>query len=134
MRGVAMRTNNGYELSDFSVDIFESGGSIHIKMGCFADNNKDAPFHVYNRQIIDAGYYSSRELFYAVLSASLGRMINDLLNTEIRPPVKCECQSREWFQEHPDDHQEYWRTKNGRVYPKDHTNNCPKNPINLRRN
>ena len=28
----------------------------------------------------------------------------------------------------------YWRTKNGRVYPKDHTNNCPKNPINLRRN
>lgn len=129
-----MKTGNGYNISDFSVDIFESGDSIHIKMGCFADNNKDAPFHVDNRQVIDAGYYSSRELFYAVLSASLGRMINDLLNTEVRPPAKCECQSREWFQEHPDDHQEYWRTKNGRVYPKDHTNNCPKNPINLRRN
>lgn len=129
-----MKTDNGYELSDFSVDIVESVDSIRIRMDCFADNSKDAPFHVYNQQIIDAGYYSSRELFYAVLSASLGRMINDLLNTEIRPPVKCECQSREWFREHPDDHQEYWRTKGGRVYPKDHTNNCPKNPINLRGN
>lgn len=126
-------TNNGYELSDFSVDIFERGDCIYIQMDCFA-NNKDAPFHVYSKQRIASEYASSRELFYAVLSASLGRMINDLLNTEVRPPVKCECQSREWFREHPDDHQEYWRTKNGRVYPKYHTNNCPKNPINLRRN
>lgn len=50
------------------------------------------------------------------------------------PPDKCECQSREWLEAHPDDIQEYWRTTDGRIYSKDHTNLCPKNPKNRSKN
>lgn len=30
-----MKTDNGYELSDFSVDIFEEGEHIKVRVECF---------------------------------------------------------------------------------------------------
>lgn len=129
-----MKTSNGYNLSDFSVDIFEENDLIKVRVDCFADDGKSAPFIVSSRGLIDSRAIRHREIFYTHLAGTLTECINKVLSSEITPPEKCECQSREWFREHPDDHQEYWRTKGGRVYPKDHTNNCPKNPINLRGN
>lgn len=129
-----MKTDNGYNLSDFSVDIFEWNELIRVRVECFADNHNCIPFHVVNNQVINKDITLDPEFFYDVLGRVITKSLNEILTADIAPPDKCECQSREWFQEHPDDHQEYWRTKNGRVYPKDHTNNCPKNPINLRRN
>lgn len=64
----SMKAKNGFDLSDFAIDIYEREDSFRVRVDCFVA--------------------------------------------------------------HPYDRQEYWRTKNGRIYPKDHTVHCPKNPAN----
>lgn len=128
-----MRTNNGYELSDFIVDIFESGDHVKVRVECFADNHTGIPFHVTNSQVIDKDITLDPKFFYAVLSRVTTHVLNEILTSDIVPPDKCECQDREWFRKHPDDRQEYWRSTSGRIYPKAHTVNCPNNPSNQRK-
>ena len=129
-----MKTGNGYNLSDFSVDIFEENDLIRVRVECFADNRNCIPFHVVNSQVIDKAITLNPKFFYTVLSRVTTHALNEILTSDVVPPDKCECQDREWFRKHPDDRQEYWRSTSGRIYPKAHTVNCPKNPINLRRN
>lgn len=129
-----MKTENGYELSDFSVDIFEEGDGIKVRVECFADNRVDVPFHLYNQGVIDKAVESDSKFLYAVLARMVTETLNGILTSEIAPPDKCECQDHYWFKTHPDDRQEYWRTKSGRIYPKTHTIKCPHNPANRRKN
>ena len=130
---MAVKTENRYELSDFSVDIFEENDLIKVRVDCFADDGNTPPFIVSSRGLIDSSVIRHRELFYTHLAGTLTECINKVLSSEITPPEKCECQDRDWFRHHPEDRQEYWRTKAGRVYAKDHTVLCPNNPTNRRK-
>lgn len=130
---MAVKTNNGYNLSDFSVNISEAGDLVAVQVECFANNRVDAPVRVYSAGKIDNLLISDPKLFYFYLSNVITRQINNLITTEITQPEKCECQSRDWFRTHPEDFQEYWRCINGKVYPKNHTALCPNNPINRRK-
>lgn len=121
---------NGFELSDFSVDIYERGDSLRVRVDCFADDGVHAPFNVCETVLVSKTVVIDEALLYYTLSKIVTKMINDIINSDIQRPEPCECQSREWFFEHPYDRQEYWRTKNGRIYPKDHTVHCPKNLAN----
>lgn len=127
-------TTDGYELSDFSVDIFEERGYVKIRLECFADNRVDIPFSVSRTSMIDSECSRDGKFFYSVLSLTVSDMINNIMTSDIVQPEKCECQDHYWFKTHPDDRQEYWRTKSGRIYPKTHTIKCPKNPANRRKN
>lgn len=129
-----MKTDNGYELSDFSVDIYERGEFVHVKVDCFADDRINVPFHVYDRKVIDKELINDPKLFYYMLASMITRMLSDIMTSDINPPEKCECQDHYWLKTHPDDRQEYWRTKSGRIYPKAHTVKCPNNPANRRKN
>lgn len=128
-----MKTENGYELSEFSVHILEEGELIKVEVECFVENRIDMPFIVSAKDVIPEALVSDRKDFYAYLGIVISRRINDIISSEITPPKKCECQDRHWFKTHPDDRQDYWRTKDGRVYPKDHTVRCPNNPSNRRK-
>lgn len=131
---MTVTTDDGYELSDFSVDIFEEGEHIKVRVKCFADDRVRIPFHLYNQGVIDKAVESDSKFFYAVLARMTTETLNGILTSEITPPDKCECQDHYWFKTHPDDRQEYWCTKNGRIYPKAHTVKCPNNPANQRKN
>ena len=129
-----MKTDNGYELSDFKVDISEEPGWVRIRLECFADNRVDIPFMVSATSVIDSDCKRDGKFFYSVLSLTVSDMINNVVNSDIVRPDPCECQDHYWFKTHPDDRQEYWRTKSGRIYPKTHTIKCPNNPANRRKN
>lgn len=129
-----MKTDNGYELSDFSVDIFEEPGWVRIRLECFADNRVDIPFQLAVNSLIDSECTSDTKFFYSVLSQTISDMVNTITTTDIQRPDPCECQDHYWFKTHPDDRQEYWRTNSGRIYPKTHTIKCPHNPANRRKN
>lgn len=129
-----MKTDNGYKLSDFSVDIFEEREYVKIRLECFADNRVDIPFQLAVNSLIDSECTSDTKFFYSVLSQTISDMVNTITTTDIQRPDPCECQDHYWFKTHPDDRQEYWRTKSGRIYPKTHTIKCPHNPANRRKN
>lgn len=128
-----MKTDNGYELSDFSVDISEEPGWVRIRLECFADNRVDIPFQLAVNSLIDSECTSDTKFFYSVLSQTISDMVNTITTTDIQRPDPCECQDHYWFKTHPDDRQEYGRMKSGRIYPKTHTIKCPHNPANRRK-
>lgn len=121
---------NGFELSDFSVDIYEQDDSLRVRVDCFADDDTHAPFNVYKVAVVPKTFVDDE----SSLSMTIAKLVDDIVNSDINRPTPCECQSREWFDKHPYDRQEYWRTRDGRIYPKDHTVHCPKNPANRRSN
>lgn len=121
---------NGFDLSDFSVDIYELDDSIRVRVDCFADDSLHAPFNVCETNFVSKTFVVNEYSLYHVLSMTITKLINNIINSDIQRPKPCECQSREWLFEHPYDRQEYWRTNDGRIYPKEHTNHCPKNPAN----
>lgn len=121
-------SRNRFNLSDFSVDIYEREDSLRVRVDCFADDGTHAPFNVCETALVSKTFTVNEVVLYHTLSATITKLINDIINSDIQRPTPCECQSREWFDKHPYDRQEYWRTMNGRIYPKDHTVNCPKNP------
>lgn len=125
-----MKKVNGFDLSDFSVDIFEQEDFLRVRVDCFADDGVHAPFNVFETKFLSKTFTINEVSLYRILSVTITKLINDIINSDIRRPTPCECQSREWFFKHPYDRQEYWRTKNGRIYPKDHTVHCPKNTAN----
>lgn len=125
-----VRSRNCFELSDLSVDIYELEDSLRVRVDCFVDDGFCAPFNVCETAILSKTFAINELALYRALSVTITKLINDIVNSDIRRPEPCECQSREWFDKHPYDRQEYWRTSNGRIYPKDHTVHCPKNPAN----
>lgn len=127
---MSIRNRNRFDLSDFSVDIYELDDSIRLRVDCFADDGVHKPFNVYETAILSKTFAINEAALFDAMSTTITKLINDIVNSDIQRPEPCECQSREWFLEHPYDRQEYWRTKNGRIYPKDHTVYCPKNPAN----
>ncbi len=131
---MAVMSDNGYYLSDFSVHILEEGELIKVEVECFAENRIDMPFIVSVKDVIPEALVSDRKDFYAYLGIIISRRINGIVSSNIEPPEKCECQGHYWFKLHPDDRQEYWRSPSGRVYPKTHTIKCPNNPANRRKN
>lgn len=127
-------TRKDFELSDFSVEIYEKDDSFRVRIDCFADDGVHAPFNVSETHLVSKTFAVDEAMLYHVLSMTITKLINDIINSDIQRPTPCVCQSREWFFEHPYDRQEYWRANNGRIYPKDHTVHCPKNPVNRRSN
>lgn len=125
-----MHNKNGFDLSDFSVDIYEWEDSLRVRVDCFADDGVHAPFDVSETAIVSKTFTINEVALYCALSSIITKLINDIINSDIQTPKPCECQSREWLDKHPYDRQEYWRTMNGRIYPKDHTVHCPKNHAN----
>lgn len=121
---------NCFDLSEFSVDIYERDDSFRVRVDCFADDGVHAPFKVYKKTLVTKTFAVNETALLSMLSMTITNLINDIINSDIQIPEPCECQSREWLGKHPYDRQEYWRTKNGRIYPKDHTVHCPKNPAN----
>lgn len=125
-----MNKVNGFDLSDFSVDIYEREDSFRVRVDCFADDGVNAPFNVSKIGVVSKTFAINDDVLYDALSKTIAKLVGDIVTSDIQRPEPCECQSREWFGKHPYDRQEYWRTKNGRIYPKDHTVYCPKNPAN----
>lgn len=125
-----MHNKNGFELSDFSVDIYELEDSFRIRVDCFVYDSIQAPFNVYKIAFVSKTFAIDEAMLCYTLSMTITKLINDIINSDIQRPKPCECRSREWFDTHPYDRQEYWRARNGRIYPKDHTVHCPKNPAN----
>ena len=121
---------SGFELSDFSVDIYEMDYDFRVRVDCFADDGVHAPFNMYEIGAVSKTFAIDEVSLFHALSTTITKLINDIIDSDIHRPEPCECQSREWFSKHPYDRQEYWRTNNGRIYPKDHTVRCPKNPAN----
>lgn len=125
-----MKSVKGFDLSDFSVDLYEQEDSYRVRVDCFADDGVHAPFNVFEIAFVSKTFAINDAMLCNALSTTITKLINDIINSDIRRAKPCECQSREWFVKHPYDRQEYWRTKKGRIYPKDHTVHCPKNPAN----
>lgn len=130
---MTVTTRNCFELSDFSVDIYETGDSIKVRVDCFADDSVQFPFNVYGIAKISNEITNDRKLFYHTLSVTVARLINGIINSDVTPPDKCECQNHDWFKSHPEDRQAYWRTKAGRIYSQAHTVKCPNNPSNRKK-
>lgn len=129
-----MRTENGYYLSDFSVDIYEEGDLVKVRVECFADDRVKVPFYVAATGVIDKNITADPKFFYATLARTVTQSLNEILTSDIVQPDPCECQDHYWFKTHPNDRQEYWRSPSGRIYPKTHTIYCPNNPANRRKN
>lgn len=128
-----MKTENGYTLSDFSVDIRCEAGLFKVSAECFATDNVHTPFVASVTNVADFDTIVNEDLFLSAVSTMVTRTVNDLITSDISNPDLCECQGPDWFKTHPDDRQEYWRTKGGQIYPKSHTVKCPNNPSNQRK-
>ena len=129
-----LKGKNQFELSDFSVDIYEQDDSYRVRVDCFADDSINPPFNVGAVTFVSKLRALNYATLYHELSMTISELINNIINSDIQRPEPCECNSREWFDKHPYDRQEYWRTNSGRIYPKDHTLHCPKNHVIPRRN
>lgn len=129
-----MTNKKEFDLSDFSVDIYEREESLSVRVVCFADDGVHAPFNVSEIAFVSKMLVVDEATRCYVLSKTITKLINEIVSSDISRPTPCECQSREWLDKHPYDRQEYWRARNGRIYPKDHTVCCPKNPTNRRSN
>ena len=127
-------TIDGYDLSDFKVDISEEPGCVRIRLECFADNRVGIPFQLAATSLIGSDCTHDTKYFYSVLSKTISDLVNTITTTDISRPDPCKCQDRYWFKTHPDDRQEYWRSASGRIFPKTHTLKCPHNPANRRNN
>lgn len=123
-----MTNKKEFDISDFSVDIYERDDAIHVRVDCFAYDGVHAPFGICRTSLISKTFAINEVVLYHTLSTTIANMVNDIINSDIQRPEPCECWSREWFDKHPYDRYEYWRTNSGRIYPKDHTVHCPKNP------
>ncbi len=93
-----------------------------------ADDGANPPYKVQDEIIVSPGTLSTFGV--SMYGPVCTELMQKIVSIDLTPPDKCECQSREWLEAHPDDIQEYWRTTDGRIYAKDHTNLCPKNPKN----
>lgn len=116
---------NGEKLYSPTFWFTDTTHGIKVKLSVLVDDGTNAPYKAHNETIIAPG-------LLAVYGVSMygpvcTELMQKIMNIDLTPPDKCECQSREWLETHPGDKQEYWRTADGRVYAKDHTNLCPKN-------
>jgi len=129
-----MKTKNGFELSDFSVDIRSEEGLFKVRAECFATDDVHMPFVASVTNTVNFDSIVNADHFLSAVSMMVTRAVNDLITSDISNPDLCECQNPDWFKNHPDDRQEYCRTKSGRSYPKAHTVKCPNNPATGRKN
>lgn len=123
---------NGEKLYDPRFQFTEKLSGTEVKLTAVVDDGMNAPYKAYLAIVVSPEFVCS--LGTAVYGFICNDLLRDLMDMELKPPDKCECQSREWLEAHPRDMQEYWRTTDGRVYAKDHTNLCPKNPKNRNKN
>lgn len=129
---VMMYGKNGEKLYSPTFWFTETPQGVKIKLTVRVDDGTNPPYKVQDEIIVSLEKLS---IFGAAMCGpACTELIQKIMSIDLTPPDKCECQSREWLEAHPDDIQEYWRTVDGRVYAKDHTNLCPKNPKNRSKN
>ena len=119
---------NGEKLYDPRFCFSDVQLGTKIKLTVLVDDGKNPPYKA------RLAYVVSPEFGVTVYGTVCSRLLHDLMATDFMPPEPCKCQSREWLEAHSDDIQEYWRTTDGRVYAKDHTNLCPNKPKNRSKN
>lgn len=105
---------------------------VIVKLMVLVDDGTNPPYNVHDEIIVAPETLSVFGV--SMYGPVCTELMQKIMNTDFTPPDKCECQSREWLEAHPDDIQEYWRTIDGRVYAKDHTNLCPNNHKNRSKN
>lgn len=129
---VMLYGKNGEKLYSPTFCTTDVGLGIRVKLTVLVDDGKNPPYKASCARLVTPGIFTSLgDNTYGVICTEL---IREIMASELMPPVPCECQSREWLEAHPGDIQEYWRTIDGLVYAKDHTNLCPKNPKNRSKN
>lgn len=116
---------NGEKLYSPTFWFTDVPGGVKVKLTVIADDGTNPPYKVHDAIIVALSTFGAS--MYGPVCTEL---IQKIMSIDLAPPDKCDCQSREWLEAHPDDIQEYWRTIDGRVYAKDHTNLCPNNPKN----
>lgn len=129
---VMLYGKNGEKLYSPTFWFTETPHGVKVKLSVLADDGTNPPYKVQDEIIVSPGTLSTFGV--SMYGPVCTELMQKIMSIDLTPPDKCECQSREWLEAHPDDIQEYWRTVDGRVYAKDHTNLCPKNPKNRSKN
>lgn len=129
---VMLYGKNGEKLCSPTFWFTETPYGVKIKLTVLADDGTNPPYKVQDEIIVSPGTLSTFGV--SMYGPVCTELMQKIMSIDLTPPDKCECRSREWLEAHPDDIQEYWRTVDGRVYAKDHTNLCPKNPKNRSKN
>lgn len=95
------------------------------------DDRENPPYEAHVSYIINPELFERFGLMtYAHTHTAL---LNEICKTDLKPPEPCECKSLAWSETHPNDKVEYWSTLDGHTYPRPHTNRCPKNPKNRKK-
>ena len=123
-----MHGKNGEKLYGPTFWFTDTTLGVKVKLSVLIDDGTKAPYKVNDEIIVAPGALATYGV--SMYGQVCTELIQKIMSIDLTPPDKCECQSREWLEAHPGDKQEYWRTIDGRVYAKDHTNLCPKNPKN----
>ena len=126
---VMLYGKNGEKLYSPTFWFTETPHGVKIKLTVLVDDGTNPPYKVQNEIIVSLSTFG-----VSMCGPVCTELMRKTMSIDLTPPDKCECQSREWLEAHPDDIQEYWRTVDGQVYAKEHTNLCPKNPKNRSKN
>ena len=114
----------------FSLEETDLG--VKAKLTVLVDDGVNPPYESYASYIINPDLFTSFGLMtYAHTHTAL---LKEICNSDLKPPEPCECMSPAWREMHPNDPVEYWKTLDGRIYPRTHTKGCPKNPKNRKKN
>lgn len=114
----------------FSLEETDHGTKATLTV--LVDDGKNPPYEAYVSYIISPELFERFGLMaYAHTHTAL---LNEISNTDLKPPEPCECKSLAWREMHPKDEVEYWSTLDGHTYPRPHTKGCPKNPKNRKKN
>ena len=104
---------------------------VRARVTVLVDDGVNPPYEAYASYLIDRDLIAKFGLMaYAHAHTAL---LKEICNTDLKPPEPCECMSPAWREMHPNDPVEYWKTLDGRVYPRTHTKGCPKNPKNRKK-
>ena len=123
-----MYGKNGEKLHSPTFWFTETPRGVKVKLTVLADDGVNAPYRVFDETIVAPGAVATYGI--SMYGPACTELMQKIMSIDLTPPDKCECQSREWLEAHPDDIQEYWRTVEGLLYAKDHTNLCSNNPKN----
>lgn len=107
----------------------ESDLGTRAKLTVLVDDGVNPPYEAYVSYIINPDLFTMFGLMaYAHTHTAL---LKEICNSDLKPPEPCECMSLAWREMHPNDKVDYWRTLDGRMFPRPHTRSCPKNPKNM---
>lgn len=92
---------NGEKLYNPTFCFTDTIHGIKVKLSVLADDGANPPCTVHDEIIVAPEVLSVCGI--SIYGPACTELMQKIMDADLTPPDKCECQSREWLEAHPDD-------------------------------